>query len=309
MSAPLRVGVIGAGRMGAHHARVLGQVDGARLVGVEDKHPERAAALATQHGVPVFAGLDGVIAGCDAAIGASSSPSHHEVGQALLDAGIPCLIEKPLALSEADCLSLIATAARRGVALAVGHVERFNPATVALLRTIAGWPVRTIETRRFNPGSGRIADTSVISDLMIHDLDIVLGIMGVPPSDIAAAGTMHDPAVGVDHAMAVLTFAGRGLASCAASRITPNQVRELVLTAERGTVVVDYLARSVTLTPPGGAAQTVAVAQHDALATELAGFIDTVRGAGPRRGQCVDGDAALAALRLGWTIERQIQLP
>src|SRR5262249_24911679 len=161
------------GRMGAHHARILSSLDGVRLAGVEDRHAERAAALAARHGAPVFADLDAVIAGCDAAVVASSSPSHGEVGRALLEARIPCLIEKPLALSEADCLDLIATAARRGVALTVGHVERFNPATIALLETVAGWQVRTIETRRFNPAGDRVADTSVVSDLMVHDLDIV----------------------------------------------------------------------------------------------------------------------------------------
>lgn len=307
MTAPLRVAVIGAGRMGAHHARVLGQIEGARLVGIEDQDAARAAALAAQHGVPALAGLDAVVKGCDAAIVASASSSHREVGQALLDAGIPCLIEKPLALREADCLALIASAARRGVVLAVGHVERFNPATAALLAAIAGWPVRTIETRRFNPGSGRIADTSVVSDLMVHDLDVVLGIMGGAPSAITAAGTVRDPAAGADHAMAVLNFPG-GLVSCAASRITPTRVRELVLASERGTVVVDYLARSVTLTPPGGTVQALPVAADDALTVELAGFLDAVRGrAAP--GRCVDGGAALAALRIAWAIEKQITGP
>jgi predicted dehydrogenase len=308
MNAALRVAVIGAGRMGAHHARILSGLDGVQLAGIEDKHAERAAALAQQHGTTVFSTLDAVIAGCDAAIVASSSPSHAEIGRALLDAGIPCLIEKPLALSEADCLTLIAAAARRGVALAVGHVERFNPATVALLETVAGWQVRTIETRRFNPASGRIADTSVVSDLMVHDLDVVLGLLAATPSAIVAAGTIRDEAAGADHAMATLTFPGGALASCAASRITPDRVRELVLTGDRGTVAVDYLARKVSVTPAGGVATSVPVAQHDALTAELVGFLDAVRGAAVP-GRCVDGAAALAALRVAWAIERQIAAP
>jgi predicted dehydrogenase len=305
----LRVAVIGAGRMGAHHARVLSGIDGVRLAGIEDKHPERAAALAQQHGARVFADLDAVIAGCDAAVVASSSPSHREVGRALLDAGIPCLIEKPLALSEADCLDLIAAAARRGTVLAVGHVERFNPATTALFAAIAGWQPRTIETRRFNPASGRIADTSVVSDLMVHDLDIVLAIMGAAPREVVAAGTVRDAAAGADHAVATLTFAGGAVASCAASRVTPTRVRDLVLSGDRGRVTVDYLTRRVSVAPPGGAAEPVAVAQHDALTTELCGFLDTVRGGGPRQSHCVDGATALAAMRVAWTIEHQIPAP
>jgi predicted dehydrogenase len=309
VSAALRVAVIGAGRMGAHHARILSGLDGVRLAGVEDRHPERAAALAEQHGAPVFADLDAVIAGCDAAIVASSSPSHREVGRALLEAGIPCLIEKPLALSEADCLDLIASAARRGVVLAVGHVERFNPATVVLLETVAGWRLRTIETRRFNPAAGRLADTSVVSDLMVHDLDIVLGLIAAEPDAIVASGTVRDPAVGADHAMATLTFAHGAIAACAASRITPTRVRELVVTGDRGSATVDYLARSVTVSPPGGAPQPVPVPQHDALTAELAGFRDSVRAGALDPARCVDGAAALAALRVAWSIERQIAAP
>lgn len=305
-AAPLRVALIGAGRMGAHHARVLGSVEGVRLVGLHDKHPERAVALAAQHGCPVLAGLDEVAAVCDAAIVAASSASHLAIGRALLEAGIPCLIEKPLATTEADCLALIAAAARRGVVLAVGHVERFNPATIALLGAIEGWQVRAIETRRLNPGGTRIVDTGVVSDLMVHDLEIVLRVMGRSPIDVIAAGITRDPQAGADHAMAVLSFDGSALASCAASRITAHRARELTLMGDRGTVQVDYLARSVQLTTPGAAPTPVAVGAADALATELGGFVDTVRATGPLRGHYVAGAEALAALRVAWAIERQI---
>jgi predicted dehydrogenase len=307
VSAPLRVALVGAGRMGSHHARILGTLDGAHLAGVHDKHPERATALVERHGGALLGDLDAVIGACDAAVVAVSSSAHLEVGRALLDAGIPCLIEKPLALNEADCLGLIAAAARRGVVLAVGHTERFNPATAALLALTEGWQVRAVETRRLNPGSARITDTSVVSDLMVHDLDIVLHIMRQAPRDVVAAGLGHDAGAGLDHAMALLSFDGPALAACAASRITQHRARELSLVGDRGTVLVDYLARTVTRLDPGAAApQPVAVADADALTTELAGFVDTVRGRGARRGRTVDGGDALAALRLGWTIERQI---
>jgi predicted dehydrogenase len=308
-AAPLRVALIGAGRMGGHHARVLGSVEGARLVGVHDKHAERAAALAAQHGCSVFARLEDIVPACDAAIVAASSPAHLAVGRALLDAGIPCLIEKPLATTEADSLELIATAARRATVLAVGHSERFNPATVALLAALDGWQVHAIEARRFNPGSTRIADTGVVSDLMVHDLDIVLRVMGSAPIELAATGIMHDPQAGADHAVALLSFGAAALASCAASRITAHRVRELALMGDRGTLLVDYLARTVTRIAPGGEPVPIAVAQADALATEQAAFVDTVRGSGPRRGQSVSGAEALAALRVAWAIERRIAPP
>jgi predicted dehydrogenase len=304
--APLRVAVIGAGRMGGHHARILGSVAGARLAGLHDAEGERAAALAAQHGCPVFARLDDVVPACDAAIVAASSPAHLAVGRALLEAGIPCLIEKPLATIEADCLDLIATAARRGVLLAVGHSERFNPATVAALAALAGWQVHAIETRRFNPGSARIADTGVVSDLMIHDLDIVLRVIGGPPLEVAASGITRDPAAGADHAVALLSFGGGVTASCAASRITAHRVRELAVMADRGTILVDYLARTVTRIAPGAAPAPIAVAATDALAAEQAAFVDAVRGGAAGRDRCVSGAEALAALRVAWAVERQI---
>jgi predicted dehydrogenase len=293
--------------MGTHHARVLGAVPGARLAGVHDKHPERAAVLGERHGCAVFAHLEDVIGACDAAIVATSSASHLEVGRVLLEAGIPCLIEKPLALAEADCTSLIAAAAGRGVPLAVGHTERFNPTTAALLATIRDWRVRAIETRRLNPGSARITDTGVVSDLMLHDLDIVLRIMQRAPRDVVAVGLTQEAQAGADHAMALLSFDGPALASCAASRITAHRARELSLVGDRGSVLVDYLARTVGRLDPGASAPTpVAVAPADPLASELAAFVDTVRGGGPRCGEAIDGATALAALRLAWSIERQI---
>jgi predicted dehydrogenase len=293
--------------MGSHHARILGALDGARLAGVHDKHPERATALAERHGGAMLRDLDAVIGAADAAVVAVSSSAHLEVGRALLEAGIPCLIEKPLALDEADCLTLIAAAARRGVVLAVGHTERFNPATAALMTLTEDWRVRAIETRRLNPGGARITDTSVVSDLMVHDLDIVLHVMRRVPDDIVAAGLGRDTGAGLDHAMALLSFADSALAACAASRITQHRARELSLVGDRGTVLVDYLARTVKRLDPGASEPVpVAVAAADALTAELAGFLDTVRGDGARQGRTVDGGDALAALRLAWAIERQI---
>lgn len=308
-SAPLRVGLIGAGRMGGHHARQLRTLETARLVGIHDTHPERAQALATQHGCAPFASIDDVLASCDAAVVATSSTTHVAVGRRLLDAGIACLIEKPLATTEADCLDLIAAAARSRVVLAVGHVERFNPATVALLETIRGWTVRAIETHRVNPDSARIADTSVVSDLMVHDLDIVLHIMGQVPTDNVGRGIVRNAATGADHATALLSFGDGALAACTASRITAHRARELVVMSDRGTVTVDYLTRSVALLEPGATQATaVAVGQADALATELGGFVESVRAGGSREGRHVSGAEALAALRVAWAIERQITL-
>jgi predicted dehydrogenase len=133
--------------------------------------------------------------------------------------------------------------------------------------------------------------------------------MGGAPVAVAATGITRDPQAGADHAVALLSFGAAALASCAASRITAQRVREIALTGDRGTILVDYLARTVTRIAPDAAPAPIAVGEADALATEQAAFVDTVRGSGPRRGQCVAGAEALAALRVAWAIERQIAPP
>ncbi|HEX8672795.1 MAG TPA: Gfo/Idh/MocA family oxidoreductase, partial [Longimicrobium sp.] len=183
---PLRVGVLGVGSLGFHHARILRDVPGAEMAGVFDASPERTAQVASELGVPGFSSRDELLAGCDAAVIAVPTTLHADVAMAALDAGVHLLIEKPIAstLEEAD--RIVARAQEQGLVVATGHVERFNSALRACEQWLDG--PQFIESHRLAPFGPRGTDVAVVLDLMIHDIDLVLGLVGRPVESVDAVG-------------------------------------------------------------------------------------------------------------------------
>ncbi len=284
----LRVGVVGAGAMGSNHARTLASLAGAEHAGVElagvmDADPARAAALAESLNCAAIADLDGFRNSCDAVIVAAATSAHATIGAALLGAGMPCLIEKPLAATDADCAALAATAERAGVALAVGHIERFNPAFRAAKQRLEGRRILSLDARRLNPGSNRITDADVIADLMLHDLDAALLLLGGPAGAVCGQGMSATPGGLTDQAQ-ILTRLNGVPASFAASRLWPTRVRMTSLLLDDGTVIeIDFLTRTLIETRSDGA-QTRQAPEADAptpLALEQAAFIGWVRTGDP----------------------------
>ena len=182
----IRAAVVGAGSFGRHHLRILGQSTGAELAGVVDSDPQRASAAASQYGCPVYASLADLAGKVDAAVVAVPTSAHADVGCALLESGIDVLVEKPIAADLASARRLVDTAARTGRILQVGHLERLNPAITAL-KKIVTLPL-FFEIHRLSLFSPRSLDVDVVLDLMIHDLDIVLDLVGAMPEEIRAAG-------------------------------------------------------------------------------------------------------------------------
>ena len=305
MAAALRVALVGAGRMGANHARVLAAMQDVRLVGIHDRSIDRAQALAETHGCAVLRSLDELRGGVDAAIIAVSSSAHAEIGVALLADGIPCLIEKPLAIDETQCRALIAAAAKAAVPLAVGHVERFNPAVGVAADLVAGERILALEARRLNPGSARIQDTDVVIDLMVHDIDTVRLLIGAEPCEIAAQGiAVAQPGL-ADHATALLCFRGGAVASLVASRLAQMRVRTLTIFCPQRTVTLDYLGQSVSVARDGGEApEAVPVQKAAPLERELAGFLAAIRGG--RGGDIVGPEEALRGLAIAWAVQQKL---
>ena len=191
----VKAGVIGVGALGRHHARVWAGVEGARLVGVFDTDAGRAAAVAAEHGGRAFPDAASLLAEVDAVSVAVPTESHHRVARLALEAGKDVLLEKPMTATLEEADDLMALAAARGAVLQVGHIERFNPATAALLS--AGKGARFVEVHRLGSFSPRSLDVDVVLDLMIHDLDIVLALDGSAPVQIEAVGVPGpDPAGG-----------------------------------------------------------------------------------------------------------------
>lgn len=315
MSADLRFAVVGAGAMGANHARTLAGLEGATPAYIVDADLTRAKELAETYGAQALGDIADIPADVQGVVLATTSVTHATLGQALLGRGLPCLIEKPLAVTRAECDQLIAAADKAGVPVAVGHVERFNPAIQKAAEVLKGQTVLMAEARRLNPGSARILDTDVVIDLMVHDLDAILYLTGADPSAISARGLARNKPGVADHATAVLDFGGTAIATVTASRMTQARVRELLIQTENGLLTVNYLTQEVRASKAlldGSAAdgsdltlEAVPVVQGHSLPHELANFCAAIRAGKPEM-VGVSPREALRALGTVWEIQRQL---
>ena len=245
----MRVAVAGAGAFGRNHLRVLRELEtagaGATLVAAVEPDAKRREEVAAQYGIRTFANVDELLrAGLnlDAAIVAVPTVKHHEVGAALLDAGLDLLVEKPLAanLNEAD--DLIARAERGGRVVQVGHLERFNPAVLAVEPRLKR-PM-FFEAHRLSVFTPRALDVDVVLDLMIHDLDIVLTFAKSAVREVRAVGLpILSPKV--DIANVRVEFESGCVANFTASRVSTERVRKLRFFEPRQYVSIDYARRDV----------------------------------------------------------------
>jgi predicted dehydrogenase len=311
MSAPLRVGVIGVGHLGRHHARLLGTMPGVTLVGVVDQSAARAQEIAAAANTSAFtdwAALDGQV---DAVTVAVPTESHLDVAMAFIERGVHVLVEKPLARTVEEADRLVTAAAIKGVTLAVGHTERFNPAVDAARQLLRG--PRFIEAHRLGTFPERSLDIDVVFDLMIHDLDIVLSIVGEPTVSVEAVGVpVLTPRI--DIANVRLRFAGGCIANLTASRISRDRIRKIRFFQPQAYLSVDYAAQEIehwTLGPPEAGSQRpsiqggkVEVVKDEPLRRELDDFVTAVR---ERRLPGVTGEAGRDALRLAAVIVERMQ--
>ncbi len=233
----LRVGVVGAGRMGKLHCRVLSEMPQVDLACVVDSNAAAAKAAAEQFRTLALPSAREAAERVDAAIIAVPTSAHLEAAGPFLLAGKPVLIEKPIAQSTAQAEELIALAERAGASVQVGHTERFNPAVEAIRRFQID--PKFIEAHRISPFTFRSADVGVVLDLMIHDIDLVLMMVGGEPLDVQAVGVnvlgAHE-----DIANARLSFPGGCVANLTASRLAIKSERKMRIFAEQAYLSVDY---------------------------------------------------------------------
>jgi predicted dehydrogenase len=235
--ATLRAAVVGLGRMGGHHARIYASIDGVRLVALVDKRPESARQIAALYGGQIYDRVEDVIGKVDLATIAVPTVHHLATAAPLIEAGIPVLIEKPLAADVGEAQQIVDLACRHNVAVQVGHTERFNPVVLAMQRMDI--VPRFIETHRISPFTFRSADIGVVSDMMIHDIDIVLHLVGAPPERVDAVGVSvlgpHE-----DVANARVRFAGGCVANLTASRLALKTERKIRVFSDSAYLSVDY---------------------------------------------------------------------
>ncbi len=302
----LRVAVVGAGAMGANHARLLSQMDDVRLVGVVDVDPSRAERLAMAHGCASGSRLEALGEPLDAVVVATSPESHLEMGLAALELGVHLLVEKPLAVSSSAAEALRVAAERAGRILAVGHVERFNPVCLDLPRFLSS--PSFVQTRRLSPYAEHVRE-GVVRDMMIHDLDLVLWIAGSLPSEVHAV-TSRVRSETEDLAVASLTFPTGSIAQLTATRIGQDKVRRLDVIQEDCVLNLDLLRQDLTIRrqaavdyPEGGARRLressvieIPYLEHRGEPLELE-LRDFVRAVTEGRPPLVDGSAGVAAVR------------
>ena len=243
---PVRVGVIGIGNMGWHHARVLSLLRDAELVGVADPDEARGRLAVEQFDCRWFATYEELLGEVEAVCIAVPTLLHHRVGMACLQAGVHVLIEKPIAATQEEAADLIGAAEAAGRLLQVGHIERFNPAFRELLRVVAGEEVVVLEARRHSPNADRANDVSVVLDLMIHDIDLVLELAASPVVRLAAAGGRSADGP-IDYVNATLGFANGVVASLTASKMAHRKIRSLSAHCRSSLMETDFLNRNLRI--------------------------------------------------------------
>jgi len=302
----LRVGVIGVGHLGYHHARNYAALDGVALVGVVDLDQSRAAKAAHDFGTAAYRSVSELLeAGIDAASVVVPTTAHAEVTATLLQAGVDVLVEKPIADTVAAAEAMVALAAAKERVLQVGHIERFNGAVIAL--TQAMQTPRFIECHRLSPYPSRGDDVSVVLDLMIHDLDIVLAL---ERSEVVSLDAVGVPVFSrsEDIANVRLRFASGCVANLTSSRVSLERMRKIRIFGDDAYVSTDYSEQQVLVyrkrpgTPPADTSpmawitiDRLTVEQEEPLKRELASFVECVKS---RRRPVVSGEEGMRALRL-----------
>lgn len=311
MSVKLRVGVVGVGYLGRFHALIYARMPGVELVGVVDQDPARAAQVAAEAGCVAYDQGADLLDRVDAVSIVVPTSAHLEVARPFLERGLPTLLEKPIAATAEEGRRLVELAERHGALLQIGHLERFNAGVMALAERID--QPRFIEAHRMGAFVERATDVDVVTDLMIHDIDIILSLVPAELVSVAAVGT---PVLTehVDIANARLEFANGTVANVIASRVSDKKLRRIRVFQPRAYLSLDFMEQHLDLAHPSPASpgerpqilrERLQIAPVKPLDAELDAFVRCAReGTRP----LVDGAVGLKALELALQVRARIGL-
>ena len=318
-SSSVKVGVIGIGNMGWHHARVLSLLKDADLVGVADPDESRGKLAVEQFQCEWFKDYHDLISKVDAICIAVPTLLHHKVGLDCLKAGVNVLIEKPIAATEIEAKSLINASKISNCLLQVGHIERFNPAFRELNKIVQNEDIVVLEARRHSPHADRANDVSVVMDLMIHDIDLVLELVNSKIQKLAAVGGRNSDGL-IDYVNATLVFKNNIIASLTASKMSHKKIRNLSAHCQNGLVETDFLNHSLQIHRKAhesytaehgelvyrndGYVEEVSTTSIEPLYAELEHFLKCVQG---KELPEVDGEQASRALKIADFIECAVE--
>ncbi|WP_042698098.1 UDP-N-acetylglucosamine 3-dehydrogenase [Thermococcus sp. PK] len=279
----LRVGVVGVGNMGFHHARIyseLAKEGKAKLVGVADANFERAKEVAEKFGTEAFGDYRKLVKEVDAVSIAVPTSLHRQVALEFIENGVHVLVEKPIAESIESAKEIIKVAEKNNVVLMVGHVERFNPAVLKLKETIDQGmlgEIVTMNAKRVGPMVVRIADVGVIIDLAVHDIDVMSFLADSRVKEVyAKARNVKHPAKVEDYALILLGFEKDVDGVIETNRLTPHKTRTLNVVGTDGIAYLDYINQSLTLYDDKWVREAK-IEKKEPLRLELEHFIECVK--------------------------------
>jgi len=307
----LRIGVIGVGSMGRHHIRIVSQTEGVESTGLFDPDDERAKHFCTEYGCTAHENLDNLLEATDAVIVAAPTTLHAEIGMKCLNRGIHVLMEKPLAHNVEEASKLVESAQERNIVLMVGHVERFNPAVRKFFEVFQTETedIVSIDARRLMPFDGsRCMDVDVLSDLLIHDVDLALEIAGSNVKKVSAAGRAIF-STQIDTAHTRIEFENGAYAVFWTGKCSPKKARNITVATRSRCYEADTLTPSLTVYSADQIpenedgicfmtdlkSERVELSNQEPLRAELEEFIDAVRG---RRSPLIDGKRGLRGMQV-----------
>jgi len=290
----IKIALVGAGHMGRLHARTIAGREDAALVAVCDTDAAAAASLAETYGARALGDASGLAGAVDAVVLAAATAAHRDLALPLIRAGVPLLVEKPLAGTAAEARQIARAAERADALLQVGHILRFDPVTRAIAERT--FTPAEIQVSWRSPFTGRSTDVSVVMDLAIHGIDLALKWAGRFPEEVTATGRIVQ-GPHADEVEARLEFAGGCAADLVASRVSPDRDRRIRITAAGETIELDYAAR----TARWGSQVLPVETGPDALTAQMDSFLAAVRGEAP---VAVSADEGARAVEVAERIER-----
>ncbi len=319
----VKVGVIGVGHLGQHHVKHFANLPNTKLMGVFDSNPQRNSEIANLYNTNSYNSIKEILDDCDALSIVTPTPEHAKVAELCINNGKHVFIEKPITKTVEEADHLLSLTKENGIVIQVGHIERLNPALLAL-KDYELKP-KFIEIQRLAPYTVRGTEVPVVLDLMIHDIDIILSLVNSPVKNIRASG-VSIMTNSVDIANARVRFENGTVANLTSSRIAQNKVRKLKFFQRDMYVTIDFLlgltevyramdsdtkVSNTMVTAPlennGGHRSIVyekpTIKKTDALRLELTNFIESVQG---KAKPIVDGRAGRDALEVATNIHKMI---
>lgn len=300
----LRVAVVGVGNLGKHHARVYTEIPDVELAGVVDVDARTAERVAYRLGVKAYTRLGDVPGPLDGVSVVVPTEAHRPVALEALDLGANVLLEKPIALDMAEATMIIDRAREKGLVLQVGHIERFNPAILALKKILTR--VGFIEVHRLAPYKPQGTEVGVVLDIMIHDIDVVLNIVDSPIREIRAVG-IPVLSASEDIANARLSFENGCIVNMTASRISLEKMRKIRIFQSNAYISLDYQNQEGMIYRTEGGRivrERMPLEKDEPLKLEIGSFLDCVRAS---RKPVVPGEQGRQALSVASEITRLLQ--